>query len=83
MGCEELLRYIWAFGGVAAVFMVAMLFVDACVETYRDFRQKQLHRDGLPCYTKTGRDKMTGPRGLQRRKDEGYGSEPYITGRGR
>lgn len=48
---QELLRYA-AYGTMTVtIFIISMMFADACMDTFRQWKQKNVHRGQLPCYT--------------------------------
>ena len=39
------------FGKEIIIFIISMMFADACMDTFRQWKQKNVHRGQLPCYT--------------------------------
>ena len=48
---HQLLQYA-AYGTMTVtIFIISMMFVDPCMDTFREWKQKNVHSRRLPCYT--------------------------------
>lgn len=74
---QELLRYA-AYGTMTVtIFIISMMFADACMDTFRQWKQKTCTGDSFHAIL-TRRDQRQNTR--NGRKEDRDGSKPHIIG---